>query len=502
MKRFISVTLFLALVAAAHAGASARTMQLDDLKSLTGVAEATISPDGSQIAYIVTTPDYKTDRYTRHVHLFDLRANSDRILTFDRNDVSSLAWSPDGSRLAFLSRDNVFVMDMRGGEAMQITRASQGVQQFAWRPDGNAIAFVTSDEPTNKAQLARHVKAFVVGDQSYVEEEAPTPSHIWLATPSAPGALWRAVRLTHGSWTLPPSAPPSSPSSPLSWSPDGRFIVFAKMSSVYYADGDRTVVAVLDTRDGSIRTLTSHGHLEGYGSFSPDGTKIAYWYPFQGNPAAQNDIYVTGASGGNGQDVSAADIDTNVQRAMWMPDSKSLLISGHSGTDAAVWIKPLDGKARRLTLGTAQPSQAFWLDASVANTGALAFIGSQPRHPGELYYMSSPDATPRALTNYNAPVASLDLGNVESLSWNFEGYAEDGVITYPPATIRQERIRLRWSFMAVRIRRRLRLLIRLINCSPRTASWYSIQTTAAATTWARSIGTASLTMPVPDPDAT
>ncbi|MFN2448480.1 MAG: prolyl oligopeptidase family serine peptidase [Candidatus Baltobacteraceae bacterium] len=429
MKRLL---LTLALVGAVQAGASARPIVLNDLKSLTGVSDAVISPDGVQIAYIVSTPDFKADRTVRRMHLYDLHAGADRIITFDRNDVSSPAWSPDGSRLAFIAHDNVFVMDMRGGEAMPITRAARGVQQFAWRPDGNAIAFVTRDEPKNKRELARHVKAFVVGDQSYVEEEAPTPSHIWLATPGAPGQLWDAKRLTHGAWSLPPSAPPGSPSSPLSWSPDGRFIAFSKMSSVYFADGHRSVVCVLDTRDGSIRTLTSHGKLEGYGTFAPDGTKIAYWYPYQGNPAAENDVYVTAAGGGNGSDVTAEDIDTNVQRAIWMPDSQSLLVSGHNGTDAALWIKPLQGKARRLDLHGVQPVQAFWLDASVAKTGALAFVGSQAHHPNELYYMSSPSAAPKALTSYNDTVAALDLGDVRSVTWTSEGYDEDGVVTYPP----------------------------------------------------------------------
>jgi dipeptidyl aminopeptidase/acylaminoacyl peptidase len=412
-------------------------MQLDDLKSLTGVSEATISPDGTQIAYIVSKPNYKTDKNERTLMLFDLHDGASRALTFERKGLASPAWSPDGTRLAFLSergegkeaQEQIFVLNMRGGDAVPITVAEEGVQQFAWRPDGKAIAYVTADVPKNKKEIEHHLDAFVVGDQSYTETEAPTPSHIWLI--NADGSA--NTRLTQGQWSVPPAAPPGPPSSPLSWSPDGRYIVFSKMATPYYADGDQTVVSVVDTQTKAIRTLTSHGRYEGYGSFSPDGTKIAYWYPYHGDPAAQNDVYVTSSGGGDGKDVTADEIDTNVQRAMWMPDSKSLIIAGHKGTDAALWVKPLGGAARRIDLGAVEPTQPYWLDASVSDTGAIAFTASEAHHPTELYYLSSPSAKPRRLTSYNDAVASLDLGNVQRVAWQSEGYAEDGVITYPPA---------------------------------------------------------------------
>jgi dipeptidyl aminopeptidase/acylaminoacyl peptidase len=434
MKRIIGLTLALACGAAAPA--AARVMQIDDLKSIAGVSDATISPNGTEIAFIVSRPNYKADRNDRTLMLYDVASHAQRALTFERKGVASPAWSPDGTRIAFLAlrgegkdaQEQIYVMNMRGGDPAAITNALQGIQQFAWRPDGKAIAYVTADEPKNKKEIEHHLDAIVVGDQSYMDDSAPTPSHIWLV--DADGT--NNVRLTQGSWSLPPAAPPSSPSSPLSWSPDGRYIVFSKMATPYYADADQTVVSILDTQTKNIRTLTQHGRYEGYGTFSPDGTKVSYWYPYNGDPSAQNDVYVTSTTGGNGSDVTADQIDTNVQRAIWMPDSKSLIISGHKGTDAALWVKPLDGTAKRIDLGNVQPTQPFWLDASVSNTGAIAFTGSEAHHPAELYYMSSANAKPQRVTSFNDSIASLDLGNVQPIQWQNDGFQEDGVITYPP----------------------------------------------------------------------
>jgi len=70
---------------------------------------------------------------------------------------------------------------------------------------------------------------------------------------------------------------------------------------------------------------------------------------------------------------------------------------------------------------------------NVGRDGAIAFTGSEPQHPKELYYMSSATAKPRRLTTFNdAAVAALDLGNVERVTWTNDGFNEDGIVVYPP----------------------------------------------------------------------
>jgi dipeptidyl aminopeptidase/acylaminoacyl peptidase len=437
---FGTLALTIALAASAGVSAGARTIGLDDLKGIVGVSDARISPDGKTIAFVVSRDDYKADRSARALMLYDLATGSQRSLTYDRRGLGNPAWSSDGTRIAFLAlagagkeqREQVFVLDLRGGDAVAITTAPLGVEQFAWRPDGSAIAYVTPDEPKDKKAIAHHLDAFVVGDQAYDEKSAPTPNHIWLALSAAGATTWTTQRLTQGTWSLPSAQPPGPPASPLSWSPDGRYVAFEKMPDAHDADAWMGVAAILDTQTKNVRALTAHGKYESVPQFSPDGEQISYWYPFDGDPAAENDISVAPASGGDGTDVTAKDVDRNVVRAVWMPDSKSLLLAGHNGTDAALWLKPLDGTAKALDLGGVQPSEPFWFDGSVATTGAIAFAGSQSNRPSELYYLSSPAAKPRRLTSYNDTVASLDLGKVVPISWNSEGFAEDGTLTYPP----------------------------------------------------------------------
>ncbi|MGH9865572.1 MAG: S9 family peptidase, partial [Candidatus Acidiferrales bacterium] len=308
-----------------------------------------------------------------------------------------------------------------------ITTAPQGVEQFAWRPDGAMIAYVTPN-PVDKKAIEAHHDAFQVGDTDYIETAAGAPSHVWLT--SADGGP--AKRLTSGSWSLPIVFPPSSPSSPLSWSPDGKSIVITRQETAEPGDGDEATLEIVDVDSGKTRKLTTHEKFESAGLYSPDGSQIAYWYSRDGDPNNENEIYVAPASGGDGQDITRT-IDRDVERAIWMPDGKSLLVGGHDGTGLSLWLKTFGEPARRIDLGNIEPSWSFWVDMTVGSKGDVAFTGSTSNQPAELYYMSSVDASPKQLTNYNSAIAALDLGRVQSIDWDGpNGFHEDGVLTYPP----------------------------------------------------------------------
>ncbi|HYS77589.1 MAG TPA: hypothetical protein VEO94_02035, partial [Candidatus Dormibacteraeota bacterium] len=397
-RRAPALPAVLAVLACGFAGAAAagaRRFELADLAKIVRVSDPQISPDGKSIALVVARPDYDEDVYQRELILVDVASGARRVLTRERKGVSSPRWSPSGDRLAFLARvalpppkgaqgvqpvradrsgredlSQVFVLPMNGGDAQRITGAPNGVAQFAWGPDGRQIAFVTPDDPENKESILRHDDAFEVGDNDYLAESAPTPMHVWLA----PADGGEARRLTSGTWSLPRGEPPGPPSSPLSWSPDGRSIAFVRQALPHFGDGDQTVVTVLDVATGAARQLTSRKTLEGYPSFSPDGARIAFWYPREGDPNNVNEVHVAPAEGGRDTLLTRA-IDRNLSRSIWMPDGKSLLVGGNDGTRVSLWLQPLEGASNRLDLGRAVPSNPFWVDMSLGPGGAIAFAG-------------------------------------------------------------------------------------------------------------------------------
>ena len=418
------------------AKASAR-FGLDDLGRLIGVSNPQISPDGKSIVVVVSRSNYDKNRTDNELVLVDIATGKQRILTREREGVGQPRWSPAGDRLAFLATaglgkgatHQIYVMSMNGGDPLKITDSPMGVFHYTWKPDGSEIAYASADEPANKKEIEKGNDAFEVGNNDFLTREAPLPVHAWLV--SADGG--KARRLTSGTWSLATVPPPGPPASPLSWSPDGASLLIVRQERPHDGDNDLTTVQVLDVATGKLRPATGRMAFESFPSFAPNGVQFTYWYPRDGDPNNVNEIWSASPTSGAPGTCLTRNLDRCLLHSVWMPDGKALLVGGHDGTRCAFWMLPLAGSARRLDLGRVCPSWFFMMDAQVGPGGAIAFTGSEPDRPTELYYLESSTGTPRRLTDFNQEVASRTLGKTEAVTWDVGGgFQADGIVVYPP----------------------------------------------------------------------
>jgi dipeptidyl aminopeptidase/acylaminoacyl peptidase len=416
------------LLAASSASTETRRFALDDLARLVHLEEPQISPDGRSVAVVAARADESENRFDRELVLVDTRTGSLRVLVRERPGLAGPRWSPAGDRLAFVAEAGIgpgampqlFVLPLTGGEALRLTSAPRGVEEIAWRPDGRVIAYTAPDPPVPRAGADRWNDAFEVGNNSFLATEAPRPSHAWLV--SSEGGVAR--RLTSGEGSLSTSLSRS----PLSWSPDGRALAFLRTETPRSGDTDTGRIEVLEVETGALRAPTGRAARESAPAFSPDGSRLLFLRPRDGEPANVMEAHVSPAAGGQGTSATRA-LDRSLAWARWMPEGRSLLLGGSDGTRVGLWVQPLEGPARRLDLGPV----AEYTDLSVSGKGAIALVGSEPGRPEELYLVDGPSAVPRRLTDFNRETAALSLGRSEGLTWRTDdGLEADGVLTFPP----------------------------------------------------------------------
>ena len=188
------------------------------------------SPDGSKIAFI-------SDRSgTRQVHMMNADgSNVEQLTSGPETGSSAPAWSPDGSRIAFArsvasGNNDIFIANSDGTNAVNVTNNPRDEKSPDWSPRGDEIAFLRS-EPQD---------------------------HIW----KLDVGTFQATQLTNDNLDSPPR-----------WSPDAERIVFHRAQSGHYhvfamdADGGNAAPLVSPSDDET--SLTSS-------TWSPDGRNLAY----------------------------------------------------------------------------------------------------------------------------------------------------------------------------------------------------------------------------------
>ena len=131
-----------------------------------------------------------------HLYLFDVETRKAEILTPGTFDEESPAWSPDGRQIAFIRRHgdgdvdrlpnrDVFAVEARAGAAPRrlTTTTAEETGRVAWSPDGTSIAYYLGDELKYYAyDQAKLAVVPAAGGQPRILTEAldrPVSSAVW-----------------------------------------------------------------------------------------------------------------------------------------------------------------------------------------------------------------------------------------------------------------------------------------------------------------------------------
>lgn len=125
-----------------------QTLRPEDLYKFRNPGDAHLSPDGSKVLYVISQADRKSDRNITSIWVAPANGGVPVRLTNSGKDRSP-RWSPDGSRIAFVSdrsgKAQIWVLNSAGGEAWHLMTDEAVRGAPVWSPDGKSIAFTGRD---------------------------------------------------------------------------------------------------------------------------------------------------------------------------------------------------------------------------------------------------------------------------------------------------------------------------------------------------------------------
>jgi WD40 repeat protein len=271
------------------------------------------SPDGSKLATASIDKTAKVWEMATGRELLTFRGHSDYVF--------GIAWSPDGSKLATASQDGTAnVWEANTGHELLTLRGHQApVNSIVWSPDGAKLATASNDQTAKvwDARTGRELRT-LLGHRGDVYSIAWSPDGSKLATAGddRTAKVWE-VRTGRELLTL---SGHTDHVRSVTWSPDGRNLATGS------EDGLTKVWEAATGRE--IRTLS--GHLDDVLSvaWSPDGRLLA-------TGSADNTAKVWEVTTGRGLRTLRGHQD-DVQAIAWSPDGTELATASVDKT-AKVW---------------------------------------------------------------------------------------------------------------------------------------------------------------------
>jgi Tol biopolymer transport system component len=295
-----------------------------------GIARVSATVDGKSDTAIVTVQSVGAIAFTSYrdgcpnIYAMNPDGSNVAVLTnclnaFDGGGESP-AWSPDGQKIVFESRGDLYIINAGGSQRRKVSPSDPtvfGLGQPAWSPDGTKLAahadFASCGACYNNGIVVMNVDGTV---------------------------LFRIGEGARSSGALDPA-----------WSPDGRiaYVKFTPSAPAF----ERDIYVTND--DGSVTNLTKTLGENRGPAWSPDGTKIA----FLSNRTGVFDLYVMNADGSG---VTALTADSASEgRPAWSPDGTKIAFASTRDGNWEIYVMNADGSGVvRLTNHPAFDGMPAW----------------------------------------------------------------------------------------------------------------------------------------------
>mgnify|MGYP001423391636 CR=1 FL=1 len=416
MLRAAGLWLLLALAVPALAAAGGLT--LEQVAKIRSVTQASISPDGRNVAHVLSVPraigvDDDGPAWAE-LHVAS-REGAGRGFVTGKVNVSGVAWMPDSRSLVYLAKRQgdetrvLYRLPVDGGESVAVARLKSDITAFSLSPDGRRVALLAGEPESDELKALKKQ-----GFSQKVYEEDWRPVQLWIAEVGNDKAEPRRIAL-EGSVQA------------VQWSPAGdRLGLLVARRQLTDDTLVFTRVRIVSPEGKALGKVENPGKVAGL-SWSPDGAHLAFVSAEDEHDAQQGRLFVVGKDGGAWRDLLPG-LEGHVIAVDWR-DARTLQFISHEGVQARVGEVGVDGAGQRTLLAAGGP---VWTGFSRSGAGDVALVGSTPAHPPEAFLLAAGAAEPKRLTDGNPWLKDVRLAKQEVVRYKArDGLEIEGLLVHP-----------------------------------------------------------------------
>jgi len=396
-----------------------RPLSLDDIFSLDRLKDAQISPDGSQIAFVVARDYAAGDHHTPEASIWfvpwDGSAQAHQFTYGPHADMHP-RWSPDGYTLAFLSdREKadvfqIYTIALDGGEARRITNVKAGVADFKWSQDGARIAFLAPDAASEEEERRQNEK----DDAIHLDHDYKF-TRLWVVDVASAEA--RAItppeyQVREFTWYAAGWAVLTSPT-PL----EDDFVRPFPIVKVIEGQPDETI---WEGRHSTFALAGSH-----------DGKALAWLHSGANTEESADEVWAM--LPGQAPRRILVDYSGGLMSVAWAPAGDALLVTAVDSTRTLLGrVSATSGEVETIL---ANRTLSFWLEppqVSLSRDGQRIACAIEDGVETAEIWAGALGSDLRQVTSFNQHLRDLTLGEVETVRWTApDGMPIEGLLIYP-----------------------------------------------------------------------
>lgn len=406
---------------------AAETFTPKHVAKLRYVASAEISPDGSQVAYVVIVPriipeDEDGPAFTE-LHVVSADGTARPFVTGDVN-VSDIAWTPEGTHISYLAKregdehKSLYVIPVAGGESRMVLSHKTDIAAYSWSPDGRRVAFLAT-EPQSEEEKELEEKGF---NQEVYEEDLDFV-RVWMTAVDVSGAKSDDEKSEPRKLDLEGSA------HEVHWSPAGERLAVSlaptPLIDDYYM---RQTVHLIDIESGKATARLDHPAKLGEFAWSPDGRHVVTVSGEDIHDPHEGRLLLWSADGKLLRDL-VPDYQAHVSAVEWKDDSTITFLAAE-GVHTRLSEVNLAGTERKTLV---PPGGTILGDLSLSDDGrTTAVVGDSARHPNEVFLLPPGAEQPHKLTTSNPWLSEMEFAPQEVVEYTArDGLKIQGILVRP-----------------------------------------------------------------------